>query len=170
MLPTKISLIGMPSAGKTTISKKLAALIDYKSIDLDHMVEEKENKSLISILEDKGSQYFLDMEYGFLKNLQENETIVIGTAGSIIYHEEAMKWLKSNTKIIFIDTDLEIIKDRLSKKPKAVVGLKEKGLDVLWEERLPVYRKWADIEITTQGKSIEQIVSEIQEKITSLPQ
>jgi shikimate kinase len=168
MLPTKISLIGMPSAGKTTISEHLAKAVQYHSIDLDHMVEEKENKSLISILEDKGSQYFLNMEYGFLKDLKETETVVIGTAGSIIYHEEAMKWLKDNTKIIFIDTDLDIIKERLSKTPKAIVGLKEKGLDVLWEERLPIYRKWADIEISTHDKNIEQIVSEIQNKIKSL--
>lgn len=168
MLPTKISLIGMPSAGKTTISEHLAKAIRYNSIDLDHMVEEKENQSLIKVLEDKGGRYFLDMEYGFLKDLKENETVVIGTAGSIIYHEEAMKWLKDNTKIIFIDTDLDIIKERLSKTPKAIVGLKEKGLDTLWEERLPVYRKWADIEISTHDKNIEQIVLEIQDKIKSL--
>lgn len=168
MLPTKISLIGMPSAGKTTISEHLAKAIQYNSIDLDHMVEEKENRSLISVLEDKGGQYFLDMEYGFLKDLRESETVVISTAGSIIYHEGAMEWLARNTTIVFIDTDLEVIKDRLSKTPKAIVGLKEKGLDTLWEERLPVYRRWADVEVETQGKSIEQVVLEIQDKIKSV--
>ena len=61
MTPNKISLIGMPSAGKTTVGKSLATKLGYKVMDLDDMVEEKEGKTLITVLEEKGGKYFLDM-------------------------------------------------------------------------------------------------------------
>jgi shikimate kinase len=165
MTPTKIALIGMPSAGKTSFSKTLASKLGYKIIDLDHMVEEKEGQSLIAVLEEKGSEYFLNMEYSFLRNLLPDEKVVISTAGSIIYHDQAMEWLKKNTTICFIDTELSVIEQRLSVAPKAIVGLKEKGLAKLWEERIPVYKKWADITVETQGKDSSQVVDEIISKL-----
>lgn len=157
----KLSLIGMPSSGKSTLAKEVARILAWRSIDLDHMVEEKEGESLIATLEKKGGKYFLDMEYSFLQELQPDENVAISTAGSIIYHDKAMKWLKENTTICFIDTELAVIEERLAKMPKAVVGLKEKGLQKLWDERIPVYKKWADISVETKGKSTTEVAEEI---------
>lgn len=160
-MKTKISLIGMPSAGKSTVGAELAKKLNCRFLDLDHMVEVKENESLISILEKKGGKFFLDIEYKFLLEIEDNESVVISTAGSIIYHQEAIEWLKIYTTVVFLDTPLTTIESRLSQKPKAVVGLKEKGLERLWNERIPIYNKYADITITTVGKTTEEIVNEI---------
>ena len=161
MFPNKISLIGMPSSGKTNIGRALADKLGYDFFDLDSMVEQKENKSLITILEENGAQYFLNIECSFLTELKPDKRVVISTAGSIIYHNEAMNWLKTNSVICFIDTDYKIIESRLLDKPKAVVGLKEKGLKRLWDERLPVYRDWSDFKIKTDSKDIKILVDEI---------
>lgn len=165
VLPNKISLIGMPSAGKTTIAEALVEKLGYKTIDLDSMVEEREGRSLIEILEEKGGKYFLDIENSFLQSLLPEEKVVISTAGSIIYHDEAMKWLKANSTICFVDTEFSVIEQRLTVKPKAIVGLKEKGLQTLWEERIPVYKSWADISVVTGGKNSEQVADEIISKL-----
>ncbi|MES2471136.1 MAG: shikimate kinase [Patescibacteria group bacterium] len=159
--PSKISLIGMPSSGKSNVGMMLAGKLGRKFMDLDRMVEHREGQSLISILETKGGEYFLNIENEFLHNIQPDEKVVISTAGSIIYHAEAIEWLKSNTIVVLLDTPFETIEARLAKKPKAVVGLKEKGLVKLWEERMPVYRNLANITVQTSGKSMEYIVAEI---------
>ena len=156
----------MPSAGKSTIGKELAEKLGYSFMDLDHMVEEKEGQSLISILETKGGPYFLDIEYSFLRQVKNDEKVVISTAGSIIYHAPAMEWLKNNTKVIYINTPLEIIEKRLAEKPKAVVGLKEKGLAKLAEERIPVYTKYADSIVDTTNKEPAQVIEEIISKLS----
>ncbi len=161
MLPNKISLIGMPSAGKTVIAEELANKLLYKHIDLDSIVEEREGRSLIDILETDGGKFFLDIENDVLHALKTDEKVIISTAGSIIYHDEAMNWLRSNSRICFIDSDFSVIEQRLSVKPKAVIGLKEKGLRKLWDERLPIYKKWADISVSTHGKDLAQIANEI---------
>ncbi len=158
---SKISLIGMPSAGKSTIAAKLAQKLNYRLMDLDRMTEEKEGQSLISILESKGSVYFLDIQHTFLEKIKPEEKVVISTGGSIIYHQKAIQWLKENTTVVFLNTPLEVIKSRLAQKPKAVVGLEEKGLIKLWKERMPIYTKHANVMINTTDKEITVIINEI---------
>jgi shikimate kinase len=160
MLPVKISLIGMPSSGKSTIAKALSEKIGYLYMDLDYMVEEKEGMSLIEVMEKKGPQYFRDMEYGFLQMLPDNEKVVVSTPGSSIYHEPMMQWLKAHTFIICIEEEISAIEERLVHTPKAISDLKEKGLERLWQERMPVYKKWADMCIKINGRSVSDIVEE----------
>lgn len=166
-MPPKISLIGMPSSGKSTIAKALATKLGYSHADLDHMVEEKEGISLIQVMETKGAQYFRDMEYSFLQSISSDEKIVISTPGSAIYHEPMMEWLKVNTIICCIEEDFAVIEERLKHTPKAISDLKEKGLQKIWEERAPVYKKWANFSVEAKGRDVNAIVEEI---ITKLQQ
>lgn len=165
IMPPKISLIGMPSSGKSTIAKAVAAKLGYVNIDLDHMVEEKEGMSLIGVMESKGAQYFRDMEYGFLQDMPIDEKSVISTPGSAIYHDPMMEWLRTNTTICCIVEDLSKIEERLTHTPKAISDLKEKGLQKIWEERMPVYKKWADFCIEAKGRDVDVIAEEIISKL-----
>ena len=162
---TKISLIGMPSSGKSTIAKSVATKLGYIYVDLDLMVEEREGIPLIEVMKNKGAQYFRDMEYGFLQNLSPDERVVISTPGSSIYHEPMMEWLKQNTIICCIEEDISKIEERLSHTPKAISDLDEKGLQRLWEERMPVYKKWANFSVETRGRDVNVIADEIISKL-----
>lgn len=165
---TKISLIGMPSSGKSTIAKIVASKLGFKHVDLDYMVEEREGMNLIEIMQSKGAQYFRDIEYGFLQSIPLDENVVISTPGSSIYHEPMMKWLKDNTKIFYIDEELKNIQERLKHTPKAISDLKEKGLHKLFEERVPVYRRWADFIIEVKGRDMEVLADEIVHNIRNI--
>ena len=161
-----ITFIGMPSAGKTTVGRAFARAIGYDFIDLDEMVEMQEGKSLITILEEKGGSYFLAIQERYIYNVDPSSKIVIAPAGSIIYQEQAMKWLSEHAVTFFLDTPIETIEKRLLEKPKAVVGLKEKGLEKLWQERMPIYRKYADFEIKTDSKSLDDIIGEVRSMLS----
>ncbi len=150
----------MPSSGKSTIAKALAERLGYAYMDLDHMVEEREGMSLIEVMEQKGAQYFREMEYQFLQDIPSDTLVVIATPGSAIYHESMMHWLKEHTYIICIEEDVSVIEERLAHTPKAISDLKEKGLQRLWEERMPVYRKWAHVIVETKQRGVEEIVEE----------
>jgi shikimate kinase len=167
MNTSKISIIGMPWSGKTSVSRALASKIGYRFMDLDHMVEEKEGTSLIAVLEAKGQRYFLDMQYEFLKQIKPEDMVIISTAGSIIYHEEAVTWLKEYSTVVFIDTPFEVIEERMATGPKTVKGLKERGLRALWDERMPLYRAAAHMTIDTKGKASEDIAEEIIQDLKS---
>lgn len=162
----KISLIGMPSSGKTTIGEALAKKLSFDFIDLDTMVELREGISLIDVMNAKGADYFRNMEYDFLKEISSDKKIVISPAGSIIFQKDAMKWLEDNTFIIFLNTPLRIIEQRLAEKPKAVAGLSERGLQSICDERMPIYNKHANYTIDTDNKTIDEVVNEIYLKLT----
>jgi shikimate kinase len=150
----------MPSSGKSTIAKALAECLGYTYMDLDHMVEEREGMSLIEVMHQNGAQYFRDMEYQFLQDIPSDTSVVIATPGSAIYHEPMMRWLQEHTYIICIEEDISVIEERLAHTPKAISDLKEKGLQRLWEERMPVYKKWAHVIVETNQRGVEEIVEE----------
>jgi shikimate kinase len=162
---SKITLIGMPSSGKTTIGAAVAKRIGFTFLDLDTMVENIEGVSLIEVMEKKGADYFRNMEFGFLEKIKKEEKAVISPAGSIIFQKEAMQWIKSNTKVFFLDTPFTVIEARLKETPKAVAGLKERGLQSIWDERQPIYREYADEIIYTENKDIDAVVQNILKKL-----
>jgi shikimate kinase len=161
----KITLIGMPSAGKTTIGEALAKKLGYDFADLDLMVEQKEQKSLIEVMNTKGADYFRNMEYEFLKDFSHEQSIVISPAGSIIFQKDALAWIQENSLVIFLNTPFDTIEKRLMETPKAVAGLAERGLESIWDERIPLYTKYASVTIDTKNKNVEEIVQNILDSI-----
>ncbi len=161
----KITLIGMPSAGKTTIGSALAIKLGFDYFDLDIMVEQREGKSLIEVMNTKGADYFRDMERDILNEVNPESKAVISPAGSIIFQKEAMDWILKNSFVVFLNTPLDIIDERLNVTPKAVAGLKERGIQSIYDERLPIYKKFAQLTIDTENKSIEQVIKEIVDNI-----
>jgi shikimate kinase len=156
-----ISLIGMPATGKSTVAHALAKTMQCKFFDLDVMVEEETGMALIKVLQDYGSDYFLSKECGYLQELDVNTPAIIATPGSLIYHPRMVSWIIQNTYCVLLKTDFEVLAARLAEKPKAVVGLKEKGLEKLYAEHMPLYEEIADIEIETAQKTPEELGQDI---------
>ena len=154
----------MPSAGKTTVGSYIAQKLRFDFLDLDSMVEQKEGRSLIDVMNEKGPEYFRAMEFDFVKDLNKETKVVISPAGSIILYPDAIDWIVNNCFVVFLDTPFEVIEERLSKKPKAVAGLKERGLKSIWDERRPIYEKFAHIILDTKGKTLDQVSEEIIDK------
>lgn len=151
----------MPWAGKTTISKALSARLNYEFIDLDHEVEKATNMNLVDVMKEKGPGYFRTMGYNFLVKLKPESSVVISPAGSVIFHEPSMQWIQDNSFIIFLNTPFEIIEQRSKLEDKAVANLKERGLKSIWDERIPIYTKFAEAIINLENKNVGEIVDEI---------
>ncbi|MEK7093054.1 MAG: shikimate kinase [Patescibacteria group bacterium] len=143
-----ITLIGMPGAGKSHIGKELAKLLDFTLIEFDSILEEAHSKSLQSILEDIGEESFLKkQEEDTILETQGKDNLVISTGGSIIYTEHAMEYLAGISTIIYLRADYETIEKRISAIPRGIIGLKDKSLKQLYDERTPLYEKWASLTV-----------------------
>lgn len=140
-----ITLIGMSGVGKSRIGKLLAAELNYRFVDIDRIIEKQYGKRLQNIVDCLGDEEFLKLEENAILSIGEASNAVICPGGSSIYSEKAMKFLKGISKIVFLNASLEQIKRRVPDfSGRGIVGLKEKGLERLFEERLPLYRKYAD--------------------------
>lgn len=157
-----VILIGMPGCGKTTIGRLLANELNYHFLDTDQYIEQQTQKSLQQILDKEGIEGFCNIEKDCIISLLPLEHYVIAPGGSVIYSEELINTLKENSLIIFLLASLNAIQLRLkNKETRGIVGLKEKSLGKLYEERQPLYMKHADIIISCDDESPAKIVEEI---------
>ena len=143
-----ITLIGMSNSGKSTVGKELAKRLNYKFIDTDKIIEEMLSLKLQQIVNDFGEDEFLEIEEQTVLKLGKLDNCVISPGGSIVYSIDAMRFLKKNSVVVFLNASFESINKRISDQPmRGIIGLKKKGLKALFDERLPIYEKYADITI-----------------------
>jgi shikimate kinase len=161
-----ITLIGMSGVGKSRIGKLLSRKLNYGFIDIDKIIEKDHNKKLQEIIDCLGDDKFLELEESTIVNIGKTSDYVISPGGSSIYSDRAMNFLRSTSKIVFLNASLEEIKSHtVNFSERGIVGLKEKGLEELFEERLPLYRKYADVTIDLKGLSENVIVNLIIRKL-----
>jgi shikimate kinase len=162
-----ITLIGMPGSGKTAVGKELAAMLDYKLIDPDRLMEKKYSCLLQAFLDKNGEEKFLKKEGEIaIAATKGKNNLVISPGGSIVYCPKAMEYFQEISTIFYLKTPLAVIEKRIGAVPRAIVGLKEKTLGCLYAERSPLYEKWAEAAIDANHDA-KFVASKILEKLRS---
>ncbi len=156
-----IILIGMPGCGKSTVGVILAKTLGIGFVDTDLIIQQRENRLLQNIIDTDGIDYFLDCEAEAVKSLDCNNCVV-ATGGSVVYREDAILHLKKNGKIIFLDVPLDEIKRRLNNiSTRGIAAKKNKSIEDIYNERIALYNKYADVIIKTDGESVEKTVEKV---------
>jgi shikimate kinase len=156
-----IVLIGMAGAGKSTIGASLAAVLSLQFIDLDVFIREKENCTIQEIVDKKGESALLALEEHYMYEVDLKNSVV-APGGSIVYRPALMKYLKNNALLVYLEDSFEDLEKRIKNaSSRGIVGLKNKTLRQIFEERKPLYSEYADFTINMQGKSRDQVVNEI---------
>lgn len=163
MKKNNIILIGMPGVGKSTIGVILAKVIGYQFVDADLVIQEKEGKLLHEIIEEAGTDGFIEIENKINSQIEAEYTI-IATGGSVVYGAQAMEHLKEIGTVIYLKLPYEDLKKRLADiKGRGVVLRKGQTLLELYEERVPLYEKYADITVDEYRMNVEETVEKIME-------
>ena len=154
-----IILIGMPGAGKSTIGVVLAKNLGFQFLDSDLCIQEKEDRLLHEIISSEGIEGFLEIENRVNASITMKHC-VIATGGSAVYGKEAMTHFKQDGIIIYLKLSFISIEERLGDLNKRGVVLKDgQTLKSLYDERIPLYEKYADITIDCQDMQIKDIVT-----------
>lgn len=162
---SNIVLIGMPGAGKSTVGVVLAKRLGLIFVDSDLVIQERQGMLLHEIIEKEGLHGFLQAEEAVNASL-EMSGAVIATGGSVIYGEKAMEHLKRIGTVIYLQLSLDTIAERLGDLNERGVALQDgQSLRSLYEERVPLYEKYADIVIPCENKMLREIVVEIAKRV-----
>lgn len=160
-----IVLIGMPGAGKSTVGVVLAKRLGYRFVDSDLVIQERYGKLLHQLIEENGVEGFWKIENEVNASLDQKQS-VIATGGSVVYEEEAMKHLGDIGTVVYLELSYEEIAERLGDLNARGVTLRPgQTLRDLYEERKPLYEKYADMTIQCEGKMLWKIVAEIDARI-----
>ena len=162
---SNVILIGMPGAGKSTVGVVLAKRLGYQFLDSDLVIQEKCGKLLYQLIEERGEAGFLMLENEINGDIW-GDKMVVATGGSAVYGKEAMAHFKEIGSIVYLMLPYEELEERLGDLHERGVVIKEGStLRELYEERILLYEKYADITIDCSGRNIRSIVEEIAKKI-----
>jgi len=160
---SNIVLIGMPSSGKSTVGKYLSRITGRVFVDTDALIKQRENRELKSIVIEDGLERFLEIQKTVILELNE-KNLVISTGGSVIYNSDSMEYLKRDGVVVFLKLGLEEIRKRLE-EGRRFARTEGQSFEELYNERMPLYRKYADISIECSGKSVEDIAEIIIQRL-----
>lgn len=152
-----IVLIGMPSAGKTTIGKMLEEKLGKEFFDLDDMIIAKAGKSIPEIFQESGETGFRAIETEVAIEASKMNNKIIATGGGVVKHKVNMDFLRLNGITIFIDRDIDKL---ISSDPNRPLSSSKQALQQMYKERYPLYQKYAAY-IAVNNANIDETVDDI---------
>lgn len=165
---SNIILIGMPGAGKSTLGVVLAKILNYSFIDADLLIQSQCDKTLQKIIDACGPDGFIEVENEVLCTLSADQS-VIATGGSAVYSDEAMKHLSSIGTVVYLQVSLKELENRLGGLYERGVVMKDgigMSLNALYEERIPLYEKYAEVTIDINGLSVRDAARQLVDKLS----
>lgn len=160
-----IVLIGMPGVGKSTVGVVLAKKLGYRFVDSDLVIQDKYGKLLHELIEENGVEGFWKIENDVNASLNLEKS-VIATGGSAIYGAEAMEHLREIGTVVYLKLPLEEIADRLGDLNARGVTLREgQTLSDLYDERVPLYEKYAHVTVDCHGMQLRDVAGLVVESI-----
>ena len=158
---SNIVLVGMAGCGKSTIGKVLSEKLNKELVDTDDMVENAENTPIPKIIEERGEDFFRWCETVAVNLAGREKSTVIATGGGVVTRDRNYKPLKQNGIIVFINRDADLLPT--NGRPLSQMY----GVKALYEQRMPMYRAFADIEVDGNG-TVEDVADRILKEIESL--
>ena len=156
-----VILIGMPGVGKSTVGVLLAKRLKLAFLDTDIFLQTQEGKSLQELIQQHGTSGFCELEGKYILSLSTTAS-VIATGGSVVYLQSAMEHLQAGGQVVHLDLELKRLQKRLDDlDARGVVIGPDQQLGDLYAQRQPLYAKYADITIATDGLSPDQVVGKI---------
>ena len=168
MSKENIVLIGMPGVGKSTVGVILAKVLGYQFIDADLVIQKRENRLLHEIISEEGLDGFLKAEEDANVYIAQNEEkSIVATGGSVVYCKKAMEELRKTGRIVYLELEYEQLKNRLGNlKGRGVVLKDGQDLRGLYEERIPLYEKYADLTVNEKNLDVEQTLQKIVDRLS----
>lgn len=154
-----IVLIGMPSCGKTFVSRRLHEISNRQIVDIDEQIVEKAGKPIPEIFEELKEVGFRFLETQVIKEVSKKNNMIIATGGGCIKNEINIDYLRMNSRIYFLDRSLDLL---ICDDPNRPLSKSKEAVKTLYEERHDLYKKYAD-KIIDSNQDIDKVALDILE-------
>jgi shikimate kinase len=141
-LDRPVVLVGLMGAGKTTVGRRLAALLGTAFVDSDSAIEEAAQRSVSEIFAQFGEPFFRDGERRVIARLIAEGYGVIATGGGAFADPETRALIAARALAVWLDCDLDTLVARTGRRnnrPLLRDGDPRATLERLLRERAPAY-------------------------------
>lgn len=163
-----IYLVGMMGSGKTVTGRKLAELLSYSFLDLDERIQQKSGRTINEIFQNDGENSFRDQETKALGETASSDKQVVATGGGAVLRSENISLMRRAGKVVFLDTSLNILWDRVKNKKDRPLLKGDNPFDNLkkiFSAREAIYQDAADFIVNTDGLSAEAAAKKVFERL-----
>jgi len=160
-----VVLVGFMGAGKTTVGRELARVLNWSFYDLDGLIEGRTGRTVPALFAEQGESSFRKLEAQTLRELLgtlEDEPAAIALGGGAFVQEEIRQIIRDRpASVVYLDVGLEEALRRCASAPGYRPLLQNRDqITFLYEERLPFYRT-AHATVRTDGKTALAVAQEI---------
>ena len=166
-IPSTISLIGMPGAGKSTVGVILAKLTGHRFRDTDLDIQVREQATLQEIVEQAGYLELRAIEEQVLLTLPLDLSI-ISTGGSVVYSDQSVQRLRAAGPIVYLEVDLPTLERRVAAAPlRGIASDPGDSFAQIYAERTPLYQGHADFTVNAAGGTADEVAAAILARVTA---
>lgn len=165
-----IVLVGPPGAGKSTVGRLAADRLEVTFRDVDDDIVARVGKPIADMFIDDGEEHFRMVERQAVAAALEEHEGVLSLGGGAVLSSETRKLLKHHT-VVLLDVDLGNAATRVGlNRDRPVLALNPRAqLSVLLKQRMPLYEQVADIRIDTNGRTPDDVVTQLVDQLHALP-
>ncbi|WP_164114929.1 shikimate kinase [Sphingorhabdus sp. Alg239-R122] len=164
-----IILVGLMGVGKSTVGRRLAAMLKLDFVDADNEIEDAAAMSIAEIFEEFDEEYFRDGERRVIARLIEDRPQVIATGGGAFINDETRALILERGIAVWLDANIDTLVERVNRRdtrPLLRGGNAQEILTDLAKKRNPFYAK-AHVHVTSQtgphNRMAKEIIKAIQE-------
>lgn len=172
LISRSIYLTGYRACGKTTVAKMLSASIEIPWIDMDAEIVRTAGQTISQMFEDKGEQYFRDLESEQLSLIADGPVRIVSLGGGAILRNRNRNIIKRSGLCIWLDASPQQIIARLQadhataeQRPSLTDQSVTDEVVSILNQRRPIYSEVADHRIDTDDKSPETVADEAKKLI-----
>ena len=164
-----IFLIGFMGAGKSTIAKVLQRELGMELVEMDERIVKEQGMSINDIFAQKGEDGFRDIESQLVIDIGKNKNSIVSCGGGVVVRPQNVENMKKSGKIVFLTATPETILERVKNgkdRPLLNGHMNVEYISELMEKRRQMYEDAADVKVSTDGKTVGEICTEIIQAIT----
>jgi shikimate kinase len=166
--PGSVVLIGYRGSGKSSVGRALAARLGVPHLDTDELVASAAGTTIAEIFKAEGEPGFRRRESQAVQQAVRAGAAAISAGGGVVESEANMRRLKRFGYVVWLTAPPETLQERIQSDQRSNRsrpdltphgGLAE--IEQVLARREPLYQRWADLQISTDSRSVNQVADEI---------
>ena len=160
MKADKIYLVGFMAAGKTTVARALARRLDWQSVDVDELIEQRERQSVADIFAKRGEAYFRSLERQVLAEQMAPRHLVVATGGGTFADVQNRAVINNDGVSVWLDVPLDRLIGRVPADGRRPLASDRAGFERLYHQRRAAYEQ-AHVRLDAGRASVDALVDQL---------
>ena len=160
MKADKIYLVGFMAAGKTTVARALAKRLDWRPVDIDELIEQRERLTVTEIFAKRGEAYFRTVEREILVTQTGPRHLVVATGGGTFADPQNRAAINQDGVSVWLDVPLDRLVERIPADGRRPLAADRAGFERLYHQRRAAYEH-AHVRLDAGRASVDALVEEL---------